>query len=128
MGLTNHTEEPQVTVEDRVTIDPAVRGGKPCIKGTRITVYDLLEYLAGGMSEEQILLDFPSLVLDDIRAALAFAANRERRLASSLTELSFSTPGPTAPRVASSIDRLAVLGHLGSTAMASSGRRAFWRA
>ena len=74
-----------MTIEDRITIDPDLRGGKPCIKGTRITVYDLLEYLAGGMSEEQILADFPSLALEDIRAALAFAAIRERRLASSPT-------------------------------------------
>jgi uncharacterized protein (DUF433 family) len=61
-----------------------VRSGKPCIKGTRITVYDILEYLAGGMSEEAILHDFPDLTLDDIRAALAFAAARERRLAHSV--------------------------------------------
>ncbi|MEX2204606.1 MAG: DUF433 domain-containing protein, partial [Myxococcota bacterium] len=54
--------------QDRITIDPAVRGGKPCIKGTRITVYDVLEYLAGGMSEDQILADFPDLTRDDIRA------------------------------------------------------------
>jgi uncharacterized protein (DUF433 family) len=69
--------------EDRITITPGVRSGKPCIKGTRITVYDILEYLAGGMSEAQILADFPSLRADDIRACLAFAAARERRLASS---------------------------------------------
>lgn len=69
--------------EDRITITPGVRSGKPCIKGTRITVYDILEYLAGGMSEAQILADFPSLHADDIRASLAFAAARERRLASS---------------------------------------------
>ncbi|MBT4610543.1 MAG: DUF433 domain-containing protein [Gemmatimonadetes bacterium] len=74
-----------MTVEDRITIDPSVRGGKPCIKGTRITVYDLLEYLAGGMSEEQILSDFPSLVRENVREALVFAALRERRLASSPT-------------------------------------------
>ncbi len=74
-----------MTIEDHITIDPAVRGGKPCIKGTRITVYDLLEYFAGGMSEEQILDDFPALALEDIRAALAFAAIRERRLASTPT-------------------------------------------
>ncbi|MGQ0591441.1 MAG: DUF433 domain-containing protein [Gammaproteobacteria bacterium] len=67
--------------EDRITITPGVRSGKPCIKGTRITVYDILEYLAGGMSEAQILADFPSLRADDIRACLAFAAARERRLA-----------------------------------------------
>ncbi len=66
---------------DRIAINPEIRGGKPCIKGTRITVYDILEYLAGGMSEDQILSDFPSLTRDDIRAALAFAAARERRLA-----------------------------------------------
>lgn len=68
---------------DRIVIDPAVRSGKPCIKGTRITVYDILEYLAGGMSEAQILEDFPSLAREDIRAALEFAAARERRLAAS---------------------------------------------
>ena len=67
--------------EDHIAITPGVRSGKPCIKGTRITVYDVLEYLAGGMTEEQLLEDFPSLQLDDIRAALAFAATRERRLA-----------------------------------------------
>lgn len=55
---------------DRIAIDPEIRGGKPCIKGTRITVYDILEYLAGGMSETQILSDFPSLSIEDIRAAL----------------------------------------------------------
>jgi len=58
-----------------------VRSGKPCITGTRITVYDVLEYLAGGMSEQDILTDFPTLRLEHIRAALAFAADRERRLA-----------------------------------------------
>lgn len=67
--------------EDRITVDPAVRSGKPCIRGTRITVYDLLEYLAGGMTESEILRDFPDLKLEDIRACLAFAAARERRLA-----------------------------------------------
>jgi len=67
--------------QERIVIDPAVRSGKPCIKGTRITVYDILEYLAGGMSEKEILRDFPSLSQDDIRAALEFAAARERKLA-----------------------------------------------
>jgi uncharacterized protein (DUF433 family) len=66
---------------NRIALDPEVRGGKPCIKGTRITVYDILEYLAGGMSESEILADFPSLQKDDIRATLAFAAARERSLA-----------------------------------------------
>ena len=64
-------------------MDPRIRSGKPCIKGTRITVYDVLEYLAGGMSEDAILRDFPDLAREDIRAALAFAAQRERRLAGS---------------------------------------------
>lgn len=68
--------------EDRISVDPEVRSGKPCVKGTRITVYDVLEYLAGGMTEEQILNDFPSLEAEDIRACLAFAAARERRLSS----------------------------------------------
>jgi uncharacterized protein (DUF433 family) len=70
--------------QDRISVNPAVRSGKPCINGTRITVYDLLEYLAGGMTEDQILDDFPDLTRDDIRAALAFAAARERRLANSV--------------------------------------------
>jgi uncharacterized protein (DUF433 family) len=65
-----------------ITIDPAKRGGKPCIRGLRITVYDVLEYLASGMSEAEILADFPDLSSDDIRACLAFAADRERRLLS----------------------------------------------
>jgi len=70
--------------EQRISVNPGVRSGKPCIKGTRITVYDVLEYLAGGMSEDQILGDFPDLSREDIRAALAFAAARERRLANSV--------------------------------------------
>jgi uncharacterized protein (DUF433 family) len=69
--------------QDRIGVAPGVRSGKPCIKGTRITVYDILEYLAGGMTEAQILADFPDLTTEDIRACLAFAAARERRLASS---------------------------------------------
>jgi uncharacterized protein (DUF433 family) len=72
-----------VDFASRITINPEVRAGKPCIRGTRITVYDILEYLAGGMSEDDILEDFPSLQREDIRAALEFAAVRERRLASS---------------------------------------------
>ena len=68
--------------QDRISVNAAVRRGKPCIKGTRITVYDLLEYLAGGMGEEEILADFPDLTGEDIRACLAFAAARERRLSS----------------------------------------------
>lgn len=69
--------------EDYISITPGVRSGKPCIRGTRITVYDILEYLAGGMSEAEILADFPDLRPEHIRAALAFAAARERRLATS---------------------------------------------
>ncbi len=63
-----------------ITIEPGKRGGKPCIRGLRITVYDVLEYLASGMTEDQILADFPDLQRDDIRACLAFAADSERRL------------------------------------------------
>ena len=70
--------------EERITVNPTVRSGKPCIKGTRITVYDVLEYLAGGMTEDKILGDFPDLTREDIRAALAFAAARERRLTNSV--------------------------------------------
>jgi len=61
---------------------PGVRSGKPCFVGTRITVYDVLEYLASGMSTDEIVSDFPELSGEHVRAALAFAANRERRLAS----------------------------------------------
>src|SRR3972149_2345306 len=66
--------------EERITIIPGVRGGKPCVRGTRITGYDILEYLAGGMTEAEILADFPSLTREDIGAALAFAAAPERPL------------------------------------------------
>jgi uncharacterized protein (DUF433 family) len=65
-----------------ITIGPDKRGGKPCIRGLRITVYDVLEYLASGMSGAEILRDFPDLTPEDIRACLAFAADRERRLVS----------------------------------------------
>ena len=70
--------------KDYITIKPDVRSGKPCIKGTRITVYDILEYLAGGMSEEEILDDFPTLSHKDIQMVFAFAAAREHSLSSSL--------------------------------------------
>ncbi|MGA2219843.1 MAG: DUF433 domain-containing protein [Terracidiphilus sp.] len=62
-----------------ITIDPGKRSGKPCIRDLRITVYDVLDYLAGGMTEAQILEDFPDLQESDIRACLAFAADRERK-------------------------------------------------
>jgi len=64
----------------RITIHPDRRSGKPCIRDMRITVYDVLEYLASGMSEDEILHDFPDLERDDIRACLLFAAERERRM------------------------------------------------
>ena len=67
---------------DRITLEPEKRGGKPCIRGLRITVYDVFEYLASGMTEAKILADFPDLEREDIRAALSFAAERERRLVS----------------------------------------------
>ena len=66
----------------RITIDPEVRFGKPCVRGTRLTVGDVLSYLASGMTEDEILVDFPQLTRDDIRACLAFAADRERRILS----------------------------------------------
>ena len=66
--------------KDIITLEPGKRGGKPCIRGMRITVSDVLDYLAAGMSVEEILTDFPDLTVDDIRACLAFAADRERRL------------------------------------------------
>lgn len=62
-----------------ITIDPGKRSGKACIRDLRITVYDVLDYLAAGMTPEQILADFPDLTETDIRACLAFAADRERK-------------------------------------------------
>ena len=67
-----------------ITIEPGKRSGKPCIRGMRITVSDVLEYLASGMTQEQILNDFPELTREDIRACLAFAADREKRLSASV--------------------------------------------
>jgi len=66
--------------EGIITIEPGKRSGKPCIRGMRITVYDVLEYLASGMSEDEILEDFPELTRTDIRACLSFAADREHRI------------------------------------------------
>ena len=66
----------------RITIEPGKRGGKPCIRGLRMTVSEVLEYLASGMTEDKILQDFPDLTRDDIRACLAFAADRERKFVS----------------------------------------------
>lgn len=64
---------------DIITIEPGKRGGKPCIRGMRITVYDVLDYLASGMTHDQILADFPYLTNDDILACLAYAADREKQ-------------------------------------------------
>ena len=66
-----------------ITIEPGKRGGRPCIRGMRISVYDILGWLAAGMSNEQIMDEFPELTLEDIRAALAYAADREHHLVGS---------------------------------------------
>jgi uncharacterized protein (DUF433 family) len=66
----------------RITVDPSVRFGKPCVRGTRLTVGDVLGYLAGGMTEAEVLANFPQLTREDILACLAFAGERERRLVS----------------------------------------------
>ena len=71
----------QVDYQSIITIEPGKRSGKPCIRGTRMTVTDVLEYLAGGMTQEELLSEFPDLTAEDIRACLAFAADRERKLA-----------------------------------------------
>ena len=84
-------------LKDRITVTPGIRGGKPCIKGTRITVYDVLEYLTGGMTEDQILKDFPKLMRDDIRACLSFAAARERRLLDERIQQHEENPGDVEP-------------------------------
>ena len=69
-----------MSYQNIITIEPGKRGGKPCIRGMRITVYDVLGWLAAGMSHEEILDDFPELTEEDIKACLEFAANRERYL------------------------------------------------
>ncbi|MBZ5528611.1 MAG: DUF433 domain-containing protein [Acidobacteriia bacterium] len=68
-----------MSYSDIITLEPGKRSGKPCIRGLRITVYDVLEYLASGMTHQDILRDFPYLTEQDIRACLAFAADRERK-------------------------------------------------
>ncbi len=70
---------------DVITIEPGKRGGRPCIRGMRITVGDVLGWLAAGMSHEEIRADYPELTEDDIRACLAYAADRERRLLTAAT-------------------------------------------
>jgi len=69
-----------MTYSGIITIEPGKRGGKPCIRGLRITVYDVLDYLARGMTHAEILQQFPYLTEQDIRACLAYAADRERRM------------------------------------------------
>src|SRR5437763_3943253 len=69
-----------MTYQDIIILEPGKRGGKPCIRGMRITVYDLLEYLTSGMTQEEILVDFPYLTKEDIIACLSYAADREKRL------------------------------------------------
>ena len=69
-----------MSYRDRITINPKQRGGKPCIRGLRITVYDILEYLASGMTRDEILSDFPYLEQDDITASLMYAADREKHM------------------------------------------------
>ncbi|HEY0170204.1 MAG TPA: DUF433 domain-containing protein, partial [Pyrinomonadaceae bacterium] len=71
---------PDMDYRKIITIEPGKRSGKPCIRGMRMTVYDVLEYLASGMTQEEILEDFPYLTREDILACLAFAADREKRL------------------------------------------------
>lgn len=71
-----------MSYRDRITLEPGKRGGRPCIRSMRITVYDVLGWLASGMSEEDILRDFPELEPQDIRACLEFAADREHHLIS----------------------------------------------
>jgi uncharacterized protein (DUF433 family) len=68
-----------IDYRDHITIEPGKRSGKACIRGLRITVYDVLSYLAGGMSVDEVLGDFPSLTRDDVLACLAYAADRERQ-------------------------------------------------
>lgn len=70
----------ETTFSQRITIEPGKRSGKPCIRGLRITVYDVLSYLAAGMTPDAILADFPDLESEDIIACLAFAAERERQI------------------------------------------------
>ena len=69
-----------MSYKDIITIEPGKRGGRPCVRGMRVAVSDVLGWLAAGMSHEQILSDYPELTEDDIRACLAYAADRERRV------------------------------------------------
>lgn len=83
-GLDSYASEShpaRMNWRDYITYEPGKRSGQPCIRGLRLTPYDILEYLAGGMTPDDIVADFPELTHDDIRAVLAFAADRERRAA-----------------------------------------------
>lgn len=81
MPLQHETRDgANMSYQSRITLEPGMRGGKPCIRGLRISVYDVLEMLAGGMGAEEIIADFPELEAEDILACLAFAADRERRI------------------------------------------------
>jgi uncharacterized protein (DUF433 family) len=77
--LSDSTRDFNVTYQDRITIEPGKRGGRPCIRGLRITVYDVLSYLAAGMTTDEVLADFPDLTRDDVLACLSYAAERERQ-------------------------------------------------
>jgi uncharacterized protein (DUF433 family) len=79
IDLSNYSRKP-MEYNQIITIEPGKRSGKPCIRGMRITVYDILEYLAGGMTEAEVLEDFSELTSQDIKACLAFAADREKKL------------------------------------------------
>lgn len=81
LGMDNTYDMDRVDYRKHITIESDKRGGKPCIRGLRVTVYEILDYLAAGMTEQKIVKDFPDLTIDDIRACLAFAADRERKLA-----------------------------------------------
>ena len=78
--FTDAIEEKTMNYRQRITINSSIRSGKPCIINTRITVNDILDYLGGGMTIEEVLDDFPDLTLEDIQACFAFAADRDRRL------------------------------------------------
>ena len=74
---------PLMNYRDYITLEPNKRGGKPCVRGLRISVYEVLEYLASEMTEQEILEDFPDLTHEDLKACLAYAADRERRFMTS---------------------------------------------
>ncbi len=84
---------------DRITIEPGKRSGQPCIRGQRITVRDVLEYLAGGMTVAEVLDDFPELEEEDIRACFAYAADRERKVVSAVRADRSSSPAAEAERL-----------------------------